>query len=390
MFNEETCSLCGICLSECPFMELPEDLAQEEISKMVDGKPSDAVINGCALCGFCNAICPTESNPSALMKEIKLKNNAEEGIGGLFLISEEVPDNFFLMALGHETEQKQKMIKKYNNPDKSAEMFFTGCAIPHLFPDLTKTSLLDRFPIIGGMKYCCEGCAFDSFGENEAKVKGEALLTAFKNLGVKKLVSLCTRCDAQLGGAYPKLIEGFDIRCQSFIDYLVEGYRNGELKLNQKVKKRITFHDPCSWRGKDLKIYDRPREFLEIIGAEVVEMEHNRESSLCCGFPPNPNIEPPLSEKIAVRRISEAKAKDVEAIAVNCVGCLNMSPKASEMGIDTFHIIELAQMAIGESPPHRINETLQHTMGVVTKKIEENPNIMTDKYVMRNGQIQHL
>ena len=95
MFNEETCSLCGICLSECPFMELPEDLAQEEISKMVDGKPSDAVINGCALCGFCNAICPTESNPSALMKEIKLKNNAEEGIGGLFLISEKVPDNFF-------------------------------------------------------------------------------------------------------------------------------------------------------------------------------------------------------------------------------------------------------------------------------------------------------
>jgi ferredoxin len=35
MFNEETCNLCGICLSECPFMEMPEDLAGEEMGKMI-------------------------------------------------------------------------------------------------------------------------------------------------------------------------------------------------------------------------------------------------------------------------------------------------------------------------------------------------------------------
>ena len=390
MFNEETCNLCGLCLSECPFMELPEDLAQEEVTKMVDEKHSDAVINGCASCGYCNAICPTESNPFALMKEIKLKNNAEEGTGGLFLISEDVPNNLFSMALGHETEEKKKVMKTFTNPPESAEMFYSGCGLPHLFPDLTKTSLLERFPIVGGMKHCCGGYVFYSFGEDEAKIKGEALLMKFKKLGVKKLINLCPGCDALLGGVYPKLIEEFDIRCQSFTDYLVEGHRNGELKLDKKVDKRITFHDPCPWRGMDPKIYDGPREFLEIIGAEVVEMDHHRGSSMCCGFPPTPIVEPPLSEEIATRRVSEAKAQEAEAIAVNCVGCLNLSPKASEMGIDTFHVIELAQMAIGESPPHRINETLQNTMGVVMKKIGENPNIMTDKYIMRNGQIQYL
>jgi len=119
-------------------------------------------------------------------------------------------------------------------------------------------------------------------------------------------------------------------------------------------------------------------------------MNHNRERSLCCGFPPSPKVEPPLSEKIAARRVSEAKEQGAEVVVVNCVGCLNLSPKASEMGIDTFHVIELAQMAIGEMPAHRINETLKNTMGAVMEKIGKNPDIMTDKYIMRNGQIQRL
>jgi hypothetical protein len=63
---------------------------------------------------------------------------------------------------------------------------------------------------------------------------------------------------------------------------------------------------------------------------------------------------------------------------------------AAELGIDTFHVIELAQMAIGETPGHRINETLGNIMGIVMKKMGENPNIMTDRYVARDGKIQPL
>ena len=170
----------------------------------------------------------------------------------------------------------------------------------------------------------------------------------------------------------------------------MEGYRTGELDFGKKVKKKIAFHDACTWRGLDPKVYNSPREFLKIIGAEVVEMEHNRENSLCCGFPPSPRVLPPVSEKIAERRVSEAIAEGAEAIAVNCVGCLNISPKASEMGLDTFHVIELAQMAMGETPAHRMNETLGNIMAIVMKKMGENPEIMTDRYTVRNGRIQPL
>jgi Fe-S oxidoreductase len=390
MFNEEACNLCGICLSECPFIEMPEDLAGEEMGRMIETKQSDVAINKCASCGYCNVICPTDSNPFDLIREIKLKHNAEVGTGGLFLISEDVPFNLFSMALDYETEEKEKGIKKYADPPKSSDMFYAGCALPHLFPDLAETSLLERFPIVGGMKYCCGGYVLDSFGEEEAKIKGRDLLVKFKELGVKRLITLCPGCDLLIGGVYPKLVEDFDIEIKTFTDYFIERHRSGDLALENRINKRIAFHDPCPWRGLDSKIYDSPRAFLQTIGVEVVEMEHNRENSLCCGFPPAPNVPPPLSEQIAARRVSEAKEQGVEAIAVNCVGCLNLSPKAAEMGIDTFHVIELAQMAIGETPAHRINETLGNIMGVVMKKMGENPNIMTDRYVARDGKIQRL
>ena len=187
MFNEETCDRCGICLAECPFMELPIDEAQKEIQKIIDEGQSDTVINGCASCGFCNGLCPTESNPFSLMREVLLKSNAEEGVGGLFLITEDVPYNLFSMALDFETEEKKSILERYANPPKSNEMFYSGCALPKLFTDLTETKLLERYPVVGGMKYCCGGPVFDGFGEDEARLKGAKLLEEFKKLGIRGL-----------------------------------------------------------------------------------------------------------------------------------------------------------------------------------------------------------
>ena len=184
MFNEETCDRCGICLAECPFMELPIDEAQKEIQKIIDGGQSDTVINGCASCGFCNGLCPTESNPFSLMREVLLKSNAEEGVGGLFLISEEVPFNLFSMAMDFENQDKKSILERYSNPSGNAEMFYSGCALPKLFPDLTKTRLLERYPVVGGTKYCCGASVFGSFGVDEARIRGLKLLDDFKKLDI--------------------------------------------------------------------------------------------------------------------------------------------------------------------------------------------------------------
>ena len=52
-----------------------------------------------------------------------------------------------------------------------------------------------------------------------------------------------------------------------------------------------------------------------------------------------------------------------------------------------YNITELGQMAIGEEPPHRIGEIDRQLRRDVVKKIIEHPEILSERYVIRNGKI---
>jgi len=390
MFNEKTCLRCGTCLSQCPFMHLPIESAKEEISKMIETRSSRKILESCAGCSYCDIICPTGSNPSALRREIRLRRSREKGVSSITLITEEVPYNLMSIGLAFDTEEKKIGLDKYEKPPKSNEMFYFGCGIPYYFPDLTKTKLFDDLPSIGGMKYCCGGYVSSSFGEDEARIKGLELYEKFKEVGVEKLITFCPGCDHMIKNVYPSIIEGFDIEGQTIIDYFVEKYHKGVLEIKNKINQRITFQDPCPWRKLDKKIYDGPREFLEIIGAEVVEMKHNKEKSLCCGAPVSMRNRP-LAKKIAEEKMSEAEEINADAMAFICTGCLaTLSRYNAERNIKSYYITELAQMVIGETPSLTIPENTRKVQRHVAKTISENPNLLVDRYIIKNGKIIHL
>ncbi|TFG30239.1 MAG: (Fe-S)-binding protein [Promethearchaeota archaeon] len=390
MFNENTCQQCGTCLEQCPFLQLPKDQAKEEISLMIKTRNSRKILKNCAGCSYCDTICPTNSNPSALRKDIRLKHIRSKGISSLAFITQDMPNNLMSISLEVNTEEKKRDIEKYSNPMNNEAMFYLGCGIPYIFPDLAKTKLLGDLPLLGGMKNCCGGYVYNFFGEEEAKIKGNELLDKIKNLGIKKLISFCPDCEKMIQGVYPSILEGFNIESQTIVDYLIEKYHKGELNFRNKVNQRITFQDPCPWRKLDKKIYDGPREFLEIIGAEVVEMKHNRKKSLCCGAPVAVSNRP-LGKKIAKMKISEAKDVGAEAIAFICTGCLfGLAKYASIKNIESYYITELAQMAIGEKPSHQIVNTIKQMENHLFKKVGENPTLMTDRYLLKNGKIVRI
>jgi len=390
LFSEKTCQRCGICLEQCPFLQLPIEKAKEEISHMIETRKSRLIIQNCAGCSYCNMICPTQSNPWALRREIRMRKIQERGVLSLTLITEEIPHNLMTIGLEIDSEEKSGDLEKYINPPKSKEMFYLGCGIPYIFPDLAKTKLLESLPIVGGMKYCCNGYAYDQFGDIEAQIKGAELFDKFRKQEVEKLISFCPGCEHMIKGVYPSIVEGFNIECQNIIDYFIEKYHKGIITFKNKVNQRITFHDPCPWRNMDKKIYEGPREFLEIIGAEVVEMKHNKEKSLCCGAPVAA-INRVLGKKIAKMRITEAKNVGADYIASICTGCLSrLSRFALSKNIESYYITELAQMAIGEKPYHKILETSNQFESYLVRKIRENPNLIRKRYIIKNGKITRI
>ncbi len=389
IFNENTCLQCGLCLEQCPTMQLPIEIAKEEIHKMIETRRSERIIKTCIGCSYCDVICPTESNPSALRREIRLKNNRENGVRSIGIITEEMPHNLMSIGLEIDTEEKQRELIKFENPPKSDTMFYLGCGIPYFYHDLVKTKLFEEFPLMGGMKFCC-GAYANAFGEDEARIKGLELNNKLNTLGVKKLITFCPGCDTMINCIYPSIIEDFNVEGRSIIDYLIEKYHKGEFKVKKKIKKRITFQDPCTWRSFDRKVYDSPREFLEIIGAEVVEMEYNRENSHCCGLPiTTSNRE--LGRKIAEERTSEAENVNADIIAHICTGCLsNLSTYAAKKNINSYYITELAQMAIGETPALNVLENKKKINTKMMKTIIENPNILKEKYILNYGKVTRL
>lgn len=94
--------------------------------------------------------------------------------------------------------------------------------------------------------------------------------------------------------------------------------------------------------------------------------------------------------KINAERVAEAEEIKADVIAVNCTGCLGLSRNSSKKGIDTYHIVELVQLAIGEKPIHSINETLNNIDRTIMKKMKENPQSLMTRYTARNGEFLSL
>ncbi|MBN1663161.1 MAG: (Fe-S)-binding protein [Deltaproteobacteria bacterium] len=385
MFNADTCKRCGACITGCPFIDMPVAQAKEEIARFVESRQSPLIMKNCAGCGYCNIICPTKSNPADLRKEVRAARVAQIGVGCMAIMREDVPENIMTVGLKHNREEKEEALKIYMNPPKSEAAFYIGCALSYIYTDLTKTKLLDGLPVLGGMKFCCGGYP-NAFGEKEAAIRGKELLAAFHDLDLKKLITFCPECDNMLKKVYPELIPEFDLEIQSITEYLLEKHHAGEIEFSHRLNKKITMHDSCAWRSLNSELYEAPRKLLTLLGAQVVEMKHNRKKSWCCGTP-LAAVNPAAADRMAQKRVAEAVAAGAEAIAVSCNGCLSLTKKAAESNLDVFHITELIQMAIGEEPPHRIKEEMDQMVKNFIQTVAANPELLNKKYRIENGKL---
>ena len=117
-----------------------------------------------------------------------------------------------------------------------------------------------------------------------------------------------------------------------------------KLKKSDKLT-RITWHDPCHL-GRALGVYEEPREVLKAIpGVELIEMDTNRETAMCCGSGGGlRSYDGEQAKKIAADRMKDAEEIAVDVLATACPFCEhNLKDGAStiESSIRIVDILDL-------------------------------------------------
>jgi Fe-S oxidoreductase/nitrate reductase gamma subunit len=160
-----------------------------------------------------------------------------------------------------------------------------------------------------------------------------------------------------LRNEYPQL--GGDWEVVHHTELLLELIETGKLEVANRLRRRVTYHDPCHL-GRFNGGYDAPRRILELLGCELVEMPRNRENSFCCGagggriWMPDP----PGTERPSENRVREAIGLgQLDHFVVSCPKDVTMYSDAIRATGNADHIslrevTELIELAVAhESAP---------------------------------------
>jgi Fe-S oxidoreductase len=169
-------------------------------------------------------------------------------------------------------------------------LFWVGCA--GSFDDRAKkiTKAIAKilhhtntsFAILGSEESCTGDPAKRAGNEFLFQMMAMQNISVLNAYEVKKIVTGCPHCFNTLKNEYPELGGNYEVvhHTQLIQDLL----NTGKLKIEggEFKGKKITFHDPC-YLGRGNGEYEAPRQLIQALDAELVEMKRCKTNGLCCG-----------------------------------------------------------------------------------------------------------
>jgi Fe-S oxidoreductase len=170
---------------------------------------------------------------------------------------------------------------------------------------------------------------------------------------VKNIVTACPHCFNTIKNEYPEL--GGNYKVQHHSEFLQELIEAGKLKVSGGAYKgkKITFHDSC-YLGRANEVYEAPRQVIQALDAELVEMKRCKTNGLCCGAGGAQMFKEAEKgdKEVNIERIEEALDTHAEIVASGCPFCMTMltdgvKNKEKEHSVKVFDIAELIASAEG-------------------------------------------
>jgi len=337
------CNRCGFCLAHCPVYAVKgrewatprgkNALIRAIIENKIDWTPEiEETIFRCTGCRLCTQTCfpAVETNQGVLAARQclvdrkqypKVIDRVVEALEKNYNISSEPNENrsMWMDGLGDVPENRFRK-------EKAEVIYFVGCVaafypmahkIPQTFVRILNKAGVD-FAILGGEEWCC-GFPLIQAGMKE---KMEKLVKhneeRVKTAGAKTVVFACPSC-------FHTWKENYNTGAELLhsTQYMERLINEGRITFHNGHPKTVTYHDPCDL-GRNTGVYDPPRNILkQIPNLKLVELEGNRQLSVCCGGGGDLEmVDPELSAAIAQRKIDEIQRTGADEVVTSCQQCI--------------------------------------------------------------------
>jgi Fe-S oxidoreductase/nitrate reductase gamma subunit len=378
LLSFEACLDCGRCEDVCPATLAGMEYSPRTLIQSLRGFFADELIStneneqaelnegsvkedlwACTTCGACLTRCPALIDPPEQVVELRRSQVLMTG-----QMSKQVGDtlrNFERQGnpWGMPPEDRLKWaeglnLRELTPGDEVDILLYIGCAgayddrnkkVSQAFARLLQNSGVD-FGVLGIDEMCCGETARRMGHEYIFQVFAEQNIEIFNSIKFNRIVTQCPHCFNTLKNEYPQMGGEYDVLHYS--EFLQELASIGKLSLTGAGKNgsKMAFHDSC-YLGRYNGIFDAPRELLDLVLDDRIELERQGENSFCCGaggggmwVETNPNT------RINQARLEQALDTQADVIATACPYCLIMLEDAiSSKGVgEKIQVLDIAEV----------------------------------------------
>lgn len=391
------CTECGRCTSVCPAnitgkllsprkimmdtrarmknvgpMKVKEGKEYSDGKSLVRNYISEEELWACTTCNACVQECPININQLSLIIDMRRYLFMEESAapGELNTMFTNVENNGAPWQYPPEDRMKWAEEAEIDVP-VMADVFGRGKKPEYLVWIGSSGAYDDRYKKVSrefvkvlnhlNIDYAVLGVEEIDTGDSARRAGNEMLyqmqtlqiIETFKMYEVKKIITCCPHDFNTFKNEYPDFGGHYEVLHHS--QFLQDLIADGKLKMDSDAfaGKKVTFHDPC-YLGRGNNEYEAPRDVLNAISCQKVEMKQHKSSALCCGAGGGQMFKEAEKGKkeVFIERIEQVIETGADIVATACPFCMVMMTdgikyKNREEKLQSLDIAEMVSKGLG-------------------------------------------
>lgn len=353
LFMLDACTECGRCEAVCPAAAAGKPLSPKRVildlrdAIRADGRDTGPLAGGvirpealwaCTTCRACEEACPvaiehvpliTGLRQNLAMEQASVPAGVAELVGSL-----EAREHPFRGASAGRTDWLEglpvEQLASLEDAHGLDAVYWIGCAAAfderaqQIARALVRVLLHAgvRFAVLGAQERCNGDPARRTGNEYHYDLLARANVETLNGAGVTKLVTHCPHCLQQLRHEYLQFGGRYEVVHHSeLVSSLIA---QGRVRLAPGERERVTYHDPC-YLGRYNDVFDAPRQVIDVLPLERVEMRRSGRGSFCCGAGGGHAFySDGEGEDVNAIRAREAQETGASTVVTGCPFCLTM------------------------------------------------------------------